>query len=218
LNPCLEKLLTYEDLENRVIKVEETFIEFLNSRKIKSQTISLSLGLWSWAHHVFQLLSIEFIRELAQKIKEIDPNIILEVGAGEALLGKYLMKELNKEIILTDDYSWWEKDNLVIKNKDVIKLNYKDAINRYKPDLILASWIPYRQCWTKDFIKHECVKGYILIGEGPGGCTGSDIDWESTWILHNLENVERFGICRSDNYFFGNKTRHTNVSYFEIPK
>lgn len=223
LNPSLERLLEYEDLRKRITKAEEIFFEDIDRMDIAKSVIkSFPLGLFGWAsaHHVFQLLNIEFIRELAYKIKEIDPEIILEVGSGEGLLGKYLSKELEKEIILTDDYSWWEKENVKIENKYVIRMDYKDAIKKYNPNFIIASWIPYKRWWTKDFMECDSVKGYILIGEGPGGCTGNDMDWKTPWIIHNLDDIEMFGICRTD-YGFHNKgyynIRHTNISLFERP-
>lgn len=217
LNPCLEKLFRYKDLNDRVTKVEEKFFDDLQSHKLDS----LSLGLFGWTncHHVFQLLDIEFIRELVNKIKEIDPDTILEVGAGEGLLGEYISKGLRKEVIMTDDYSWWERENLKITNENIIRMDYKKAIDTYKPELIIASWIPYEKWWTKDFRECGSVKGYILIGEGPGGCTGSDRDWKTRWIKHRYNDIERFGICRTDHGLFYRDVmiRHTNVTYFERP-
>lgn len=219
LNPSMERLLDYEDLNNRVAKAEEIFFDGL---KYISQNKSFPLGLFGWTstHHVFQLLNIEFIRELAKEIKEISPEIILEVGAGEGLLGKYLSKELGKEVILTDDHSWWEREDIKIENKDVIIMDYKTAMKIYNPDVIIASWIPYKRWWTKEFRGCKSVKGYILIGEGPGGCTGSDMDWKTSWIKHDLDNVEKYAICRTDHGFNGigfSRIRHTNVSLFERP-
>ena len=219
LNPSLEGLLEYEDLNKIVTKTEEIFFEDLGHMTI-SKSFPLGLFGWTSAHHVFQLLNVEFIQELVNKIKEIDPEIILEVGAGEGLLGKYLSKELKKEIILTDDYSWWEKENTKIGNKDVIRMDYKDAINKYNPDFIIASWIPYKKWWTKDFRVCDSVKGYMLIGEGPGGCTGSDMDWRTSWIIQNLYDVEKFGICRTDHGFHDKgvyNIRRTNVTLFKRP-
>ena len=219
LNPSLERLLDYEDLNKRVAKAEEIFFDDF---KHISQNKSFPLGLFGWtsAHHVFQLLNIGFIRELVKEIKDMNPEIILEVGAGEGLLGKQLSKELGKDIILTDDHSWWEKEYIKIDNKDVIRMDYKNAIEVYNPDLIIASWIPYKRWWTKEFRKCDSVRGYILIGEGPGGCTGSDMDWKTSWIRHDLDNVEKYAICRTDHGFNGtgfSKIRHTNVSLFERP-
>lgn len=225
LNQSLERLLDYDDLSKRVTKAEEIFFGDLKNI-LQSKSFPLGLFGWTHAHHVFQLLNIEFTRELAKEIKEINPEVILEVGAGEGLLGKFLSKELGKEIILTDDYSWWERENIKIENKDVLRMDYKIAIKRYCPDLIIASWIPYNSWWTKEFRKCESVKGYILIGEGPGGCTGSDMDWKTSWIRRDLDNVEKYAICRTDFGFHGLMSsggvdfgiiRHTYVSLFERP-
>ena len=219
LNPSMERLLDHEDLNKRVAKAEEIFFDGL---KYISQNKYFPLGLFGWtsAHHVFQLLNIEFIHELAKEIKDMNPEIILEVGAGEGLLGKCLSKELGKKVILTDDYSWWEREDIKIENKNIIRMDYKAAIKIYNPDLIIASWIPYKRWWTKEFRGCKSVKGYILIGEGPGGCTGSDMDWKTSWIKHDLDNVEKYAICRTDYGFNGighSRIRHTNVSLFERP-
>ena len=223
LNTSLERLLEYEDLRKRVAKAEDIFFEDLECMNSMNMAKSLPLGIFGWAsaHHVFQLLNVEFIRELVKKIKEIDPKLILEVGAGEGLLGKHLSKQFGKEIILTDDYSWWEKENAKIQNKDVIKMDYKDAIKRYNPDFIIASWVPYKRWWTKEFMECGSVKGYILIGEGQGGCTGSDMDWKTQWTMQSLDDVDKFGICRTDHGFLGKKDyyniRHTHATLFKRP-
>jgi hypothetical protein len=127
---------------------------------------------------------------------------------------------LGEDIILTDDHSWWKRENINIENKDVLKMDYDTAIKRYNPDFIIASWIPYKSWWTKEFRDCESVKCYILIGEGPGGCTGSDMDWKTSWTRHDLDNVEKYAICRTDHGFNGigfSRIRHTNVSLFERP-
>jgi len=181
---------------------------------------------WCDQHSVYQLPNIEFVQELATAIGNISPKVILEVGAGRGTISRHVSKNINRKIILTDDYSWW--DNINNKEKiecpDVIKVNYKDAIDTYKPDLIIASWIPYGAYWTEYFRKCPSVKGYILIGEGRGGCTGSDKDWDTDWTEKYLDNVEKYGICKTDhgfsvkdNVFRTFHTRHTRVTYFERP-
>ncbi len=219
LNPSLEMLLRYEDLKKRVSRAEEIFFEDI---KLLDKLTTIPFGLIGWCttHHIFQLLNIEFIQELAREINKINPEIILEVGAGEGLLGKFLSKELNKNIILTDNYSWWEKNGNNINNKNVIKMDYDEAIEKYKPDFIIASWIPYKRWWTRDFRECESVRGYILIGEGPGGCTGSEMDWKTNWTSRSLDKVKKFGICRTDHAFYSREClmNHTNVTYFERPK
>lgn len=218
LNPCLERLLAYQDLRNRITKVEEIFFHNLRHRD-KFAYSPLELFGWANYHYVWQFLNLEFIQELANKIRKIAPDTILEVGAGRGLLGKYLGEELNREIITTDDYSWWEKDRIddvaSLENNVVIKMDYKEAIETYSPDLIIVSWIPYKKEWVKDFREYGSVKGYIIIGEYRGGCTGNDNDWNTNWKIESLDNIERFGLCRSDHGFIsGDPILHTNVEYY----
>ena len=184
------------------------------------------LDLWSWAnyHMIYQLPNKEFICGLAEKIKEIGAETILEVGAGRGVISGHVSKALNKKIILTDSYEWWEKWEYAekVEYPDILKMTYIQAIEEFKPDLIIASWIPYDRCWTKDFRKYPFVKGYITIGEGIGGATGSYDDWITDWDIQHLDDVTRYGICKTDHGFFMKdpmlQILHTKVTYFERPK
>lgn len=226
LNPCLDELLSYQEVSNRVSKVEEFF--YINVRKMKNMErfdIMNPFDLLDWAskHMIYQLPSVEFVNELANKIRDIYPDIILEVGAGRGLISKHINNILNKKIILTDSYDWWDynEDEIKILCPNVLKRTYINAIEEFKPDLIIASWIPYDKCWTRDFRKYPFVKGYIIIGEPKGGATGSDDDWNTDWKFQYLDDVEKYGICKTDHGFFMRDsmffTRHTCVTYFERP-
>ena len=219
LNPCLTELLEYQDLKNRVCKVEELFLNNIRNFN-KLSEIPLDLLSWSDRHRVYQLPNREFIQELAKTIKEIDPETIIEIAAGRGIICRHISNILNKEIILTDNYSWWKNIEEKIEYQDVIKMDYNEAIDKFKPDLIIVSWIPYKNCWTEDFRKYSSVKGYIVIGESRGGCTGNINDWDTNWTIKDLDDVEKYGICRSDHSFGQYRDitiRHTSVTYFERP-
>lgn len=226
LNPCLDELLTYQDVLSRVNKVESDF--YYNMKhldKIKISDLSAPLYLLDWAdkHMVFQIPNKEFIDELAKKIKDIGPGTILEVGAGRGIISKYVSKVLGKDIIVTDSYDWWNYKNSETKIlcPNVLKRNYIDAIEEFQPDLIIASWIPYGQYWTKDFRKYPFVKGYIIIGEGRGGATGCEEDYITDWKIEYLDNIGEYGICKTDIGFFSKNPifviKHTRVIYFKRP-
>lgn len=220
LNPSLTELLKYDDLLNRITKIQQSFFDILkNPEKLCKHPFDFFS--WCTFHHVFQMANFEFVDELSKKIKEIDPETVLEIGAGRGIISNHIMNILDREIILTDDHSTWEdnEDGQKIENPKVIKMDYKKAINTFKPDLIIACWIPYQKCWTKYFRLSPSVKGYILIGEGRGGCTGCDQDWYASWIKHRLDEVEKYGIARSDAFNLPSKYSytHTNVTYFERP-
>jgi len=226
LNPCIDELLPYQEILDRVTKVENSF--YNSAKKMKNMErlkISSPWSLLDWAskHMIFQLPNKEFIYELANKIVEINPDIILDVGAGRGIITRYLSEISKKKIILTDSYEWWDyknpETNILCPN--VLKRTYIEAIEEFRPDLIIASWIPYNNCWTKDFRKYPFVKGYIIIGEGKGGATGCDDDWITDWKFKHLDDVEKYGICKTDHGFYLRDsifcTKHTSITYFERP-
>ena len=217
--------MPYEDVLSRVNKVETDFyynMKHLDKMKISDLSAPLYLLDWADKHMVFQIPNKEFIYELANKIKDIGPRTILEVGAGRGIISKYLSEVLGKDIIMTDSYDWWNYKNPETKIlcPNVLKRNYIDAIEEFEPDLVIASWIPYNQCWTEDFRKYPFVKGYILIGEYKGA-TGCDKDWDTNWEIEHLENVDKYGICKTDVGFFSKSPmfviKHTDVTYFQRP-
>lgn len=226
LNPCLEELLPYEDVLHRVNTVEESFFESI--KDIKNIKLQLSPGPfmlldWSDKHFIFQLPNKEFIHSLAEKIRDIKPKTIVEVGAGRGIISRHLSNILQKEIIMTDSYEWWDYRNIKTKLlcPNVIKKNYIEAIKEFKPDLIIASWIPYRKCWTEYFRQFPFVRGYIVIGEHRGGATGCERDWITDWKIEKLIDIEKYGICKTDIGFVGGHSylsvKHTDVTYFKRP-
>jgi hypothetical protein len=225
LNPCVNELLPYQEVTRRVTKVEES--SYYIARKIRNgemlpMSIPLDLFMWADRHMIYQLPNEEFINELSRKIRVTGADTILEIGAGRGIISRHVGKTLNKNIILTDNYGWWKYENREnIRYQDVLERTYIEAIEEFEPDLIIASWMPYNVCWTKDFRKYPFVKGYIIIGEGRGGATGSEEDWCTDWNMQHLEDVNKYGICKTDHGFCMKDSmfciRHTSVAYFERP-
>lgn len=142
---------------------------------------------------IFQLWTKEYIDALSEYLLTC-PQPIIEVGAGKGLLSYYLRKK-GVPILATDDNSW----NLIKENKyDVKVLDYKAAIKKYKPETVIVSWMLLDADWTP-FFREMNIKEYILIGEGPGGCTGSPSVFDThpgyseTAILQKITHF-----CRSD--------------------
>lgn len=203
LNPVIENLLSYNEVIYKLRILEEKCLS----------------GLFRWVdkHKVFQLMSNEFIMELVINIKKINPNIILEVGAGRGEMGWYLSKFLSP-YIMVDDYSLKCSLEFSKYGDNIINIDYKDALKKFNPDLVIASWIPYGENWTKDFRDIDSVNGYIIIGEGEGGATGSDEDWKTDWIRIDWDSVSKYGIARTDyGYRYNDIYSHTSVTYFKRP-
>ena len=83
---------------------------------------------------------------LAKRILDMHPNdkaVILEVAAGNGTLSYFLKRSLDEkipgrfDIIATDSGDWNIKH---VSGVEVI--DYKEALVKYKPDIILTSWMP----------------------------------------------------------------------------
>lgn len=146
---------------------------------------------------VFELWNKEYIENFSDYLKKRaedfkatkeKPLQILEVGAGNGKLTHFLKEQFEKnkieniEIRATDSGKLMksiEAAGVKIKSHFPVEiLDYKKAIEKYKPDVIICSWMPYEQDWTRDFRAAKSVKEYILIGEADGGCCGHP--WK-TW-------------------------------------
>jgi hypothetical protein len=146
---------------------------------------------------VFEFWNKEYIdafsEYLIQRAKEFQstkekPLQILEVGAGNGKLTHFLKEQFEKKkieniVIRATDSGEWMKpregiSQIITPHFPVEILDYKEALEKYKPDVVICSWMPYEEDWTADFRATDSLKEYILIGEKDGGCCGHP--WE-TW-------------------------------------
>ena len=125
-----------------------------------------------WAIH-----TVEFQKSLAAVIGH--GKRVLEVGAGRGLLGLTMPSRMGagSEWICTDrEPPPPTPHNLVPR---VIRADAIWSIQRYRPDCVYVSWVPYRS--DLDFrLAQECAKRripLIVTGEGWGGCCGSMKFW-----------------------------------------
>jgi hypothetical protein len=132
------------------------------------------------------------------------PLIVLEVGAGNGRLSHFLSTALTegrsvKDIRATGSPSFRhddpESENIVIICTDsgdrgldvecgmrfpVEKIRHEDALSKYKPDIVIVSWMELGCDWTESFRRCPSVKEYILIGEADSGVCGR---LHETWGL-----------------------------------
>jgi hypothetical protein len=147
-----------------------------------------------------EVLNKEFIEELsnylttriAQYQKDDQPITILEVGAGNGRMGRFLKERLNT---LSPDKFQYIATNLKDKKYDrkaafqVEEIDYKEALKKFSPTIVIASWMPYRKDWTADFRRTPSVKEYILIGERES--TGHDsLTWGDEHLPDSYEEDE----------------------------
>lgn len=137
---------------------------------------------------VFEFFNEEYLNAFADyfvdKIQEHGaseerPLVILEIGAGNGRLSHFLRQKLEErapgqiKVIATDSGEWSLKSNFPVE-----QLKHDEAMEKYSPDIVVFSWMPYKEDSSKDIRKFDSVQEYILIGETDGGCCGDK--WE-TW-------------------------------------
>lgn len=155
---------------------------------------------WGRSHFVHQYWTREFVHDLAQQIASFAPRRVLEVGAGRGELTRWL-RDYRLPVIATDDGSWldgrlhWP----AALPADVVPLDYAAALAAYQPDVVLCAWMPLGEDWTPVFRACASVRAYFLIGEGPGGCTGTPASFMTVpgWDGGSIPAVARHGLTRN---------------------
>ena len=113
---------------------------------------------------------------------------VVEVCAGNGILGP-LMEERGIEWICSDREP---------QHEHVLHINAFDSddILHLQPDVIFAAWIPYTSEIDKSLAETRCP--LIIVGECPGGCTGSEDFYEhDAWreaidpreLITNFEDI-----------------------------
>jgi hypothetical protein len=158
--------------------------------------------------NIFQFWNTEYIACLASELQSlVGKGLVLEVCAGDGCLTHWL-KEHGVNAVATDDYSW-EKIKQVFP---VEKLDALTAIDRYKPKLVIASWIDYDKSLDLKIIQ-KGVPYFVVIGEGQSGCTGSEEFWEKYEYLGYTEmrgmgKCDKWNISRTDYSMLDNDLHH----------
>lgn len=154
---------------------------------------------WGRTHFVHQFCTREFVDALGAHIRATGLAPVLEVGAGRGALARWL-RVRGLPTIATDDGSWldgrlsWPRG----VPEGVERLSYTAALARYRPQLVLCSWMPQGEDWTPAFRACPSVREYLLIGEGPGGFTGTAASFAlyRPWRRASLDAIARLGLAR----------------------
>lgn len=133
---------------------------------------------------------------LEPRIHSERQTTILEVGAGVGRLSKALGKVITDPLvtIVATDLSEGRS------YPGVEKIDYREALKKYQPQVVLSAWMPYLVDWTPSFRQTSSVEEYLLIGEsGSYGASGTPVTWDRevvaadgfsmTW-LHNLGDLQ----------------------------
>jgi len=162
---------------------------------------------------VFEVLNRTHINALAAYIIDSGCSTVLDIGAGDGRLAKYLSEAIHRvfrrckakgdhphqiRIIPTDNGSW-----NITTVFPVEKLELVDALRKYNPDLVIWCWMPIGD-WTYLIRKHPSVREYVLIGETEGGECGNSDTWNPAlyevdgFTRHDLGAMSRYQLARND--------------------
>lgn len=174
-------------------QINEELVETINISKLQNM---FSCTYWHSVRSVigFVAPTLEFARELKKVIGE---GTVLEVGAGTGLLAKYL-DAVGVKITATDDYSWYNEEKIGTMWKryfPVEKLDFKDAIEKYRADYLLLCWPMYNNPLAREaaelFTELNPDGLIIYIGEGLEGCTADDGFHMGVKTVNELEEANR---------------------------
>ena len=106
---------------------------------------------------IYCFYSRELIEALAGMIGSAS---CLEIGAGDGTLARFL-KDCSVRITATDNYSW---NNAVAYSEGVIKLDAREALSNYAPEVVICSWPPSGNDFERQVFNTPSVRRYIVIG------------------------------------------------------
>lgn len=162
---------------------------------------------------VFEVFNRTHVNALAAYIVDTGYTSVLEVGAGDGRLAKYLSEAIHRvfrrrkekgahprqiRVMATDNGSWNIETVFPVERLDLV-----GALKKYDPELVIWCWMPIGD-WTYLIRRHPSVREYILIGEAEGGECGNADTWNPAlfeadgFTRHDLEDISRYQLARND--------------------
>lgn len=126
---------------------------------------------------------------------------ILEVGAGDGRLTKFLSDAFHRVCqphftlefceFIENQISFVATDAVIAENAvfPVEKIDFVESVDKYKPLVVLTSWMPQGIDFTWKFRQSRLVMEYILIGETDWGVCGHL--WETWGIKETNDGMEK---------------------------
>lgn len=164
---------------------------------------------------LYQLWTQESVAALAAWIRGHGLKRVVEVGAGDGRLARWLRPLVpDTTLVATDSGAWRTIHPLA----PVERCDARLAPRAYDADAVVSSWMPYGVDWTPAWRRAPSVRAYVLIGEGPFGCVGRESAWAPApgWTVDDLVGFERHAWCRTDAHHPSHSIAWTFVK--EVPE
>ncbi len=112
----------------------------------------------------------------------------LEIGAGDGTLTRFL-KNQGVELTATDNHGW---KNAVEYPEWVIKLDAREALTTYAPEVVICSWPPSQNEFERTVFNTPSVQLYIVIGSRHQFAFGNWKDYKQQSAF-DLEEDKKLG-------------------------
>jgi len=166
-----------------------------------------------------------FLRALARRIRSRGARRVLDVAAGDGHLAAALSAHAPDLRIVASDSGKWERPRARMNPRErrelrgtpvagirlgpgVVRLDARAAIDRFRPDLVLACWVPPGPLLGR--ILRAPVREVLEIGAG-SGITGDISCWR--YEHEFCEDLEALGRCRLDER--PSRKLHTRVTLYQ---
>ncbi|MDP9249579.1 MAG: hypothetical protein M3M85_03685 [bacterium] len=197
-----------ERLEQFLRKLQDPLYlpEFQEAQAHLTDSAEIAGNISTWhkffdTHHIHEIWTKEYMRAfgnyLARRTKELGgtekkPVVILEAGAGDGRLTHFLEEEMGKIIprkfkLFACDSG--ETETPIPHKFPVEAISHREALQKYKPQIVIFSWMPMGYDCTDDFRATSSVQEYILIGQSGSGSNCGD-DWKTWGIRNSNENLK----------------------------
>jgi len=131
-----------------------------------------------------------YSRELVAKLASlIGARRCLEIGAGDGTLARFLA-QYGVRITATDDHSWAHS---IRYPPDVVNCDAKEALERYRPEVVVCSWPPAGNAFERHVFRIRSVQTYIVIGSRLQFASGNWADYrnQSSFLIAEDPDLSR---------------------------
>ena len=139
----------------------------------------------------FLVLNEEMVGALGQFLRTLcGVDSVLEVCAGTGRLAEALAS-VGVRTVATDIAP--------PAGSTVDRASAPDALDRWRPAVVLASFVPFDSGVDSAVLSAASVEHYVVLNSRLGGQLGSGILWaHPDWIARPLPRISRWMICRHD--------------------
>ena len=132
----------------------------------------------------------EFVMALAQFLRSVKADPILEVCAGRGELAEAI-RSAKVPVVATDADP--------PPGSPVVRASAEEALRRYRPAVVLGCFVPVDAGVDECVMGFPSVRHYVVLGARIGGLFGSGTLWRDRgWVAEPLDRLTRWMITRHD--------------------